>query len=152
MANVLVLAYQTVTSKELIEGLQSFSQKHPGTNFVLVIPATPIEDLLDAPYGATDRVAIAEAAAEAGTQALLSAGVEVVNTVVGDSAPLVAIGDELRRGQYNYDGIIVSTFPTTISHWLRQDLPAQAERRYGLPVTHIIAEREVMPIGADVMD
>ena len=33
------------------------------------------------------------------------------------------------------DDVIVSTLPTTISRWLRQDLPHRIERRVRLPVT-----------------
>lgn len=33
------------------------------------------------------------------------------------------------------DDVIVSTLPTTVSRWLRQDLPHRIERRVRLPVT-----------------
>jgi len=33
------------------------------------------------------------------------------------------------------DDVIVSTLPTTVSRWLRQDLPRRIERRVTLPVT-----------------
>jgi len=36
-----------------------------------------------------------------------------------------------------FDEIIVSTLPSRISHWLRQDLPRRLEHRCGLPVTHV---------------
>jgi hypothetical protein len=34
--------------------------------------------------------------------------------------------------------IIVTTRPRHVSRWLRADLPHQAERRFGLPVTTIM--------------
>jgi hypothetical protein len=34
--------------------------------------------------------------------------------------------------------IIVTTLPRHFSRWLRADLPHQAERRFGLPVTTIM--------------
>ena len=37
-----------------------------------------------------------------------------------------------------FDEIIVTTLPQPVSRWLRADLPHQAERRFGLPVTTII--------------
>lgn len=39
------------------------------------------------------------------------------------------------------DDVIVSTLPTTISRWLRQDLPHRIERRVRLPVTVVTGER-----------
>ena len=35
-------------------------------------------------------------------------------------------------------GLTVTTLPRHVSRWLRADLPHQAERRFGLPVTTII--------------
>lgn len=34
-----------------------------------------------------------------------------------------------------FDEIIVSTLPTTVSRWLRQDLPHRIERKVAIPVT-----------------
>jgi hypothetical protein len=40
---------------------------------------------------------------------------------------------------HQFDEIIVTTLPRHVSRWLRADLPRQAERRFRLPVTTIIA-------------
>jgi GABA permease len=40
-----------------------------------------------------------------------------------------------------FDEIIVATLPRRASRWLRADLPHQAERRFGLPVTTITTKR-----------
>jgi hypothetical protein len=39
---------------------------------------------------------------------------------------------------HQFDEVIVATLPRRVSRWLRADLPHQAERRFGLPVTTII--------------
>jgi len=37
-----------------------------------------------------------------------------------------------------FDEIIMATLPRYVSRWLGADLPHQAQRRFGLPVTTII--------------
>ena len=54
---------------------------------------------------------------------------------LGSCDPLEAI-EKLRAGR-QFDEIIVTTLPQHVSRWLRADLPHQAERRFGLPVTTI---------------
>ena len=58
---------------------------------------------------------------------------------LGSSSPLEAM--ERVFTDHQFDEIIVVTLPQLISRWLRADLPHQAERRFGLPVTTIITKR-----------
>jgi hypothetical protein len=58
---------------------------------------------------------------------------------LGGSSPLVAMEKVL--ADHQFDEIIVATLPQLISRWLKADLPHQAERRFGLPVTTIITKR-----------
>ena len=58
---------------------------------------------------------------------------------LGSSQPLEAMEKVLVDHQF--DEIIVATLPRRISRWLGADLPRQAERRFGLPVTIIITRR-----------
>jgi hypothetical protein len=58
---------------------------------------------------------------------------------LGSSSPLDAM--EKTLADHQFDEIIVATLPQTISRWLGSDLPHQAERRFGLPVTTIISKR-----------
>jgi hypothetical protein len=58
---------------------------------------------------------------------------------LGSSSPLEAM--ERVFAEHQFDEIIVVTLPQLISRWLRADLPHQAERRFGLPVTTIITKR-----------
>ena len=56
---------------------------------------------------------------------------------VGDSDPLLAVAAVLSRG--SFDEIVVSTLHSSVSRWLRLDLPSRLERRFGLPVTTVEA-------------
>ncbi len=56
---------------------------------------------------------------------------------LGSPDPLAAIGQACAGRQF--DQIIVTTLPRPVSRWLKADLPHQAQRRFGLPVTTIIA-------------
>ena len=38
----------------------------------------------------------------------------------------------------SFDEIIVATAPRRVSRWLEADLPGEAERRFGIPVTTIL--------------
>jgi hypothetical protein len=58
---------------------------------------------------------------------------------LGSSSPLEAM--ERVFTDHQFDEIILVTLPQLISRWLRADLPHQAERRFGLPVTTIITKR-----------
>jgi hypothetical protein len=63
---------------------------------------------------------------------------------VGDHEPLMAIEDAVNRAPY--DELIVSTLPRRLSRWLRLDLVSKAGG-IGLPVTHVEAREESVPIG-----
>jgi hypothetical protein len=56
---------------------------------------------------------------------------------VGDSDAIRAVRAVIEARQV--DEIIISTLPTTISRWLRQDLPSRVERKFSLPVTVVTA-------------
>jgi len=59
---------------------------------------------------------------------------------VGDENPVLAVGDVLNRREV--DEVIVSTLPPGVSKWLKRDLPNRLARRFGIPVTHIVATAE----------
>ena len=90
-------------------------------------------------YGrpATDEEATAQARERLSVMlnGLAALGVPVEGHL-GSSDPLEAI--EKVCADRQFDEIIVTTLPQHVSRWLRSDLPQQAERRFGLPVTTII--------------
>ncbi len=57
---------------------------------------------------------------------------------VGPSHPVHAVEQVLARG--DFDEIIVSTLPSSLSRWLRLDLPTRLRRATTIPVTHIETE------------
>jgi hypothetical protein len=66
----------------------------------------------------------------------------VVTGEVGDTNPMEAIGDVLRRE--SFDEIILSTLPPGVSRWLGHDLPTRVRKQHGLPVQHIVGVAEVV--------
>ncbi|HZQ03190.1 MAG TPA: universal stress protein [Gaiellaceae bacterium] len=60
-----------------------------------------------------------------------------VHPHVGDSDPLQAIEDALR--QWGADEVIVITAPEDESTWIENGLGERAQRRFALPVTHLVA-------------
>jgi len=75
-------------------------------------------------------------------------GIVVSRTAVGDGSPMVAIEDELRQSRERFDAIIVSTLPSGISKWLGLDLPRKVERKFGLPVIHVVSEGKSTEVGS----
>jgi hypothetical protein len=55
---------------------------------------------------------------------------------LGSSDPLKAM--EKISADHQFDEIIVATLPRRVSRWLETDLPREAERRFGIPVTTIL--------------
>jgi len=55
---------------------------------------------------------------------------------VGDVDPLQAIEDALRT--FQADEIVVLTAPSEQESWLEEGLGAEAEKRFSLPVTHLV--------------
>lgn len=138
----LVLANQTASSAELQEAIGRILQQDADTEFVLLVPATPVEDLLELQTDESE--AVAKRTAEAARTHLEAIGARVVRTEVGDPLPSKAIEDELERERDAYAGIIISTLPIQRSRWMALDQPRRIERRFGLPVTHVVGHSVTM--------
>jgi len=61
-------------------------------------------------------------------------GIQAVGDI-GDTDPYTATLDAV--AEHHPDEIIVSTYPATVSGWLRRDLIERIEQASGLPVTHV---------------
>lgn len=68
---------------------------------------------------------------------LADAGVAAEGTI-GDPDPLQAIEDAI--GSFRADRMIIATHPEGSSNWLARDLLLRAERRFDLPLTHVVVE------------
>jgi hypothetical protein len=135
MRRYLVVAHQTLGSRELLEAMRQQLDQGPCA-FHLVVPEY---------HGGpgltwTEARVRAEAAGhlEDARLRFLEAGLAVTGEV-GDASPVDAVADVLRRdGRNAYAGVIVSTLPHSVSKWLRLDAPARIQRNTGMPVIHVI--------------
>ena len=142
MPRYLILANQTASSPELTSAIREIIKKDADTEFVLLVPATPVEDLLDWLDG--DNETVAKRTAQSAKEHLAEAGARVIRTEVGDPSPVKAIEDELQRHQEKYNGIVISTLPLQRSRWVALDQPRRIERRFKLPVTHVVGHSITM--------
>jgi bacterioferritin len=142
MKRYLVLANQTASSAELQDAIGRILQQDADAEFVLLVPATPVEDLLE--WQPDESETVARRTGEAAQAQLEAIGARVVRVEIGDPLPSKAIEDELGRQREAYDGIIISTLPLQRSRWLALDQPRRIERRFGLPVTHVVGHSVTM--------
>jgi hypothetical protein len=123
-ANVLVVANQTVVSRELLDRIRRRAAESPAS-FLIVSPQSDEEEHADADRRL--RRALSE---------LLGEGIDAHGQVVHPdpyTAARHAVNDE------RVDEIIVSTFPGEKSGWLRRDLVERLRRDTKLPVDHVIS-------------
>jgi hypothetical protein len=157
MGRCLVVANQTLLGAELREELRKRIEAGSSSFYVLV-PNTSAADYQVVPDAsgvlppslawwatnyrgpATDEEATAQARQRLSQMlADVAALGAAVAGDLGSSEPLEAMEKVLTGHQF--DEIIVTTLPRRVSRWLRADLPRQAERRFGLPVTTVITNR-----------
>jgi GABA permease len=142
MPRYLLVAHQTASSEELTQAVREIVQRSPDAEFVLVVPETPIEELLDWQDG--DANSVAKRVGEAAKTQLNAVGANVVRISIGDPSPIKAIEDELAKFSEQFDGLILSTLPLQRSRWLMLDQPRRIERRFRIPVTHVIGRSVTM--------
>jgi hypothetical protein len=121
-SNVLVIANETVISKELLDKIRERAAKSPAS-FLLV-----------APQGSEASSPEASRRLRRALSELRSEGIDAHGQVVHPdpfTAAMEAIHDE------RVDEIIVSTFPTAKSGWLRRNLVQRLESESRLPIEHV---------------
>lgn len=140
MGQFLIVTNLTAESPALRGKVQEVMQADPEAEFMVLVPTYPVSAVVRFVAGlTTDRpVRLGRRRANRARLRLeaVSARVAAVRLVMRE--PLEAIEEELRYRSYS--GVIVSTLPHPVSHWLRRDLLGCLRRRHPqLPVTHVIA-------------
>jgi GABA permease len=146
----LVLANQTLGDQGLLDRLSDLARSD-ASSLYLMVPATRLSDQEHAlsrsehvPFwpGEAQEVTLARTRLKAALEGLRERGIHAEGEV-GDPDPMRSIQEALQL--WEVDEIVVSTLPRSTSRWLRQDLLRQAERRFGLPVSHIEKAEGVGP-------
>lgn len=141
MARYLVVAHETVTNPVLAGRLQEIQAQDPGAEFTLLVPATPVRHLLFLHGSEHDADVVAGKLTAKAQKVFAKHDIRLGDARVGAGDPLDAIDDEV-TAHPGYAGFVISTLPEENSRWLRLDLPAAVERKYGLPVHHVNATAE----------
>ena len=150
MHRYLVVANQTLDSDELL-GLVRERMAAGPAEFWLVVPATPVKDLVTGavvppipvmggiptiPGPPEEARRLAQDKLDAARKRFSSAGATVGGEVC-DPDPMRAV--EAAVTSREFDEIIVSTLPARLSRWLHHDLPGRLGRKFHLQVTHVAA-------------
>jgi GABA permease len=138
MSRYLIVAHETAMNPDLIERVKALATDDPATQFVLLVPATPVKHLMRRSEG--DAETVARMRADEAKARFAAAGLQV-ETRIGAPSPLDAIANEVREHP-GYDGFVISTLPAEHSRWMSMDLPRNVERQYGLPVIHVAARSD----------
>jgi hypothetical protein len=138
VANYLLVAHQTADRPELLAAAKELAAQAEHAQFTLLVPATPVGDLLTWEEGETKDVA--RARAESAARTLRSHGIDVAEVRVGDSDPVLAVGDELLAGR-RYDAVVISTLPPGISRWIKMDVISRLRRTHPqMRLIHVFAK------------
>ena len=122
--NVLVVANRTAGSDELIAALKRRAERGP-IRCTLLVPAG---------HGFREE---ARGRLEEALARMREAGIDSDGRVGVDPNPLFCVGEVWDPSRY--DEIIISTFPSGVSHWLNLDLPQRVAKLTDAPVEHVVS-------------
>jgi hypothetical protein len=134
MANVLVLANETIGGKALLDAIRARHAQGDARFFVVVPRTRPKYGnvIYDDAVRSSAQVRVDLALAFARQEGIDASG------AVGDDDPFNAAMDAV--SDHSIDEIIVSTHPTSSSGWIRRDLPERIRDASGLPVEHVTVD------------
>ena len=147
MRTILVVANETLGGRPLLDAVRERAQEEE-TRFVVCVPRTKPRHgniIYDDAVFQTAQVRIDLARA-----VMREEGIDVIGEV-GDPDPFTATMDAV--GLYDPDEIVISTFPTTSSGWMRRDLVERVTDSVDVPVHHIVADidKEGLPFGVTLV-
>jgi len=138
VSSYLLVANETAESQEMLHAVAEISAHDPEAEFVIVIPATPLNLLQQFEGTAKSARGLAARRAQSTRRHLESLGIRVRSTRIGNWDPYAAIEEELLNE--NYQAIVVSTLPPGVSRWLRMDLPSRIARRHPeIRLIHVVS-------------
>jgi hypothetical protein len=134
MANVLVLANETIGGGALLQAIKDRHEKGDARFFIVVPRTRPKYGnvIYDEAVRSSAQVRVDLALAFARQAGMQAQG------EVGDEDPFSAALDAI--AEHRIDEIILSTHPSTSSGWLRRDLPERITNATGLPVHHVTVD------------
>jgi hypothetical protein len=136
VSRYLIVTHQTARSPEQQQKVADLIKDDPGAEFAILVPESAPHDL----SWEGEHIDVARQQAEAARHVLSEkAGANVVRITAGVEDPLKAIEAEL-KGHKDYDKLVICTLPVGRSRWLRRDVIHNAQKRFGLPVIHVIAQ------------
>jgi hypothetical protein len=144
MADILVLANETIGGEKLLEAIRERNAQGDA-RFHVVVPQTRPRHgnvIYDEVVRDSAQVRIDLALAFMREEGIQGTG------EVGDADPFNAAMDAVR--EYGVTEIIVSTLPTQASAWIRRDLVQSLEAETGLPVNHVVVDLEQEGLPFDV--
>jgi hypothetical protein len=138
VASYLLVANETAESPELHHAVAEIHTHDSNAEFVIVIPATPLNLLQQFEGTVKSARGLAAQRAQSTRRYLESLGIRVRSTRIGNWDPYLAIEEELANDKY--EAIVLSTLPPGVSRWLRMDLPSRVARRHpNVRVVHVVA-------------
>jgi hypothetical protein len=126
IAHVLVVAHKTAATPALLQAVRQRAQRGP-CFFHLLVPSPGPRGAIDGEQVLAPALPLLE---EAGHR-------PATGSVSARHDPMDAIEETLHDG--DFDEIILSTLPRSVSRWLHIDLPRRVAH-LGLPVTTVIAK------------
>jgi hypothetical protein len=134
VANILVLANETIGGKALLDRIVARNAEGDAHFFIVVPKSRPRYGnvVYDDAVRSSAQVRVDLACAFARQEGIDAHG------EVGDEDPFNAAMDAIDH--FKIDEVIVSTHPTSSSGWMRRDLPERIEQESGLPVEHIVVD------------
>lgn len=145
MAELLVVANETVGGRRMLEALRQRAKIHSSLHVRLVVPQN-MPRRGSVIYVETARAA-AQTRLELGLALLLEEGIDATGEV-GDPDPFAATMDAI--GDRTPDEIIISTLPMSTSGWMRRDLVDRVADASGLPVQHVVTDIDAEGLPYDI--